>query len=67
MGMHTVSVKYKDQQVPGNLFQFTVWPLREGAPIRSVLGILAKELKLECQLNSASGLPKLGLAAWPTQ
>lgn len=64
MGMHTVCVTYKGQQVPGILFQFTVWPLREGTPIRSVLGDPSKrELKQECQLNSASGLAKLGLAA----
>uniref|UniRef100_E1BE25 Filamin A n=1 Tax=Bos taurus TaxID=9913 RepID=E1BE25_BOVIN len=30
MGMHTVSVKYKGQHVPGSPFQFTVGPLGEG-------------------------------------
>uniref|UniRef100_A0A6I8RYT2 Filamin A n=1 Tax=Xenopus tropicalis TaxID=8364 RepID=A0A6I8RYT2_XENTR len=30
MGVHTVSVKYKGQHVPGSPFQFTVGPLGEG-------------------------------------
>ncbi|XP_006010193.1 filamin-A isoform X2 [Latimeria chalumnae] len=30
MGVHTVSVKYKSQHVPGSPFQFTVGPLGEG-------------------------------------
>ncbi|XP_016373545.1 filamin-A-like isoform X1 [Sinocyclocheilus rhinocerous] len=30
MGMHTVSVKYQGQHVPGSPFQFTVGPLGEG-------------------------------------
>lgn len=30
MGVHTVSVKYQDQHVPGSPFQFTVGPLGEG-------------------------------------
>lgn len=30
MGVHTVSVKYRGQHVPGSPFQFTVGPLGEG-------------------------------------
>lgn len=30
MGVHTVSVKYQGQHVPGSPFQFTVGPLGEG-------------------------------------
>lgn len=30
MGPHKVSVKYRDQHVPGSPFQFTVGPLGEG-------------------------------------
>ncbi|XP_023664499.2 filamin-A-like isoform X2 [Paramormyrops kingsleyae] len=30
MGVHTVSVKYQDQHVPGSPFQFTVGPMGEG-------------------------------------
>ncbi|XP_059813594.1 filamin-A-like [Hypanus sabinus] len=32
MGVHTVSVKYRGQHVPGSPFQFTVGPLGEGGP-----------------------------------
>lgn len=30
MGVHTVSVKYRGEHVPGSPFQFTVGPLGEG-------------------------------------
>ncbi|GCC44417.1 hypothetical protein chiPu_0028670, partial [Chiloscyllium punctatum] len=30
MGVHTVSVKYREQHVSGSPFQFTVGPLGEG-------------------------------------
>ncbi|KAJ8259883.1 hypothetical protein GJAV_G00174540 [Gymnothorax javanicus] len=32
MGVHTVTVKYRGQHVPGSPFQFTVGPLGEGGP-----------------------------------
>ena len=32
MGVHTVSVKYRGQHIPGSPFQFTVGPLGEGGP-----------------------------------
>ncbi|XP_048403876.2 filamin-B isoform X1 [Stegostoma tigrinum] len=34
MGMHTVSVKYKNKHVPGSPFQFTVGPLGEGGAVK---------------------------------
>jgi filamin len=30
MGVHTVSVKHKEQHIPGSPFQFTVGPITEG-------------------------------------
>ena len=30
MGIHTVSVKYHDVDIPGSPFQFTVGPLQDG-------------------------------------
>ncbi|XP_046683134.1 filamin-A isoform X3 [Homalodisca vitripennis] len=34
LGVHTVSVKYKDIHIPGSPFQFTVGPLRDGGAHR---------------------------------
>ena len=33
-GLHTVSVKQKNQHIPGSPFQFTVGPLKDGGPHR---------------------------------
>ena len=29
VGVHIVSVKYKDLHIPGSPFQFAVWPLKD--------------------------------------
>ncbi|CAL8082481.1 unnamed protein product [Orchesella dallaii] len=34
LGVHTVSVRYKDMHIPGSPFQFTVGPLRDGGAHR---------------------------------
>ena len=34
LGVHTVSVKYKEVHIPGSPFQFTVGPLRDGGAHR---------------------------------
>ncbi|XP_033213591.1 filamin-A isoform X3 [Belonocnema kinseyi] len=34
LGVHTVSVKYKEMHIPGSPFQFTVGPLRDGGAHR---------------------------------
>lgn len=34
LGVHTVSVRYKEMHIPGSPFQFTVGPLRDGGAHR---------------------------------
>eukprot|EP00061_Rhincodon_typus_P015324 g42935.t1 len=43
MGVHTVSVKYKNKHVPGSPFQFTVGPLGEGGAVKVRAGGLGLE------------------------
>lgn len=67
MGMHTVSVKYKGQHVPGSPFQFTVGPLGEGGAHKVRAGgpgLERAEAGVPGRPASCQALALLGRGGW---